>query len=111
MARLVFLWLTPLAAVLVTLTASAAADQTWVLWGSQAGTRWGTVALFPTEVACRTKGQALVRNVATGSSRENKEIKIVDDPIPQSVGIAVIEIQRYGRDDGIEVGARAASDS
>jgi len=58
---LVFLWLTPLAAVLLTLTASAAADQTWVLWGSQAGARWHTVALFPTEAACRTKGQALVR--------------------------------------------------
>jgi hypothetical protein len=95
MAQLVFLWLTPLAAVLVTLTAASAADQQWVLWGSQGGTRWGTVALFPTEAACRTKGQALVRNVATGSSREKKEIKIVDDSIPQSVGIAVIEIQRY----------------
>jgi hypothetical protein len=95
MARLVFLWLTPLAAVLVTLTAASAADQQWVLWGSQTGMRWGTVALFPTEAACRTKGQTLVRNVATGSSREKKEIKVVDDPMPQSVGIAVIEIQRY----------------
>jgi hypothetical protein len=91
---LVFLWLTPLAGVLVTLTAASAADQQWVLWGSQGGTRWGTVALFPTEAACRTKGQALVRNVATGSSREKKETKIVDDPIPQSVGIAAIEIRR-----------------
>jgi len=95
MARLLFLWLTPLAAALAMLTAASAADQQWVLWGSQAGTRWHTVAVFPTEAACRTKGQALVRNVATGSSREKKQTKVVDDPMPQSVGIAVIEIQRY----------------
>jgi hypothetical protein len=91
----VFPWLTSLAAALVTLTAASAADQQWVLWGSQAGMRWGTVALFPTEAACRTKGQALVRNVATGSSREKKQTKVVDDPMPQSVGIAAVEIQKY----------------
>jgi hypothetical protein len=108
MARLVFLWLAPLAAGLVTLTAASATDQQWVLWGSQAGTRWGTVALFPTEAACRTKGQALVRNVATGSSREKKEIRVVNDPMPQSVGIAVIEIQKFDPPDSRRAGAATA---
>jgi len=91
--RLVLVAISLPAAALVALTTAAAADQ-WVLWGSETGTRWRTVALFPTEAACRARGQALVRNAATAFSREKKETKIVDDPMPQSVGIAAIEIRR-----------------